>query len=478
MPLHAKAFWAISFFLIGVLLGSAVEEWSSRFLVVGGVAALGVCIFFAFNKPIFAGLFVCMALGAGYFFAYDARTGATVIPFGIVPSASGIVRDVRSGLERQELLVSLEEPHRGRIRVVTNRYPSYAYGDLIHLKGTMKKLRKASARDVRERVAARMSFPDVVVLEQGRGFPLKARLIRIKSFAERTFARVLPPEQAAFLSGLTLGETAEFSKEFREKLQLTGTSHLVALSGYNVTIIAKAIAVLFGLWFSRRLTFWASIGAIIAFVIMTGADASVVRAAIMGSLVLLAEQVGRMYSFRNAIAVAAFLMVLWNPRVLVWDVGFQLSFAAVVGLIYLKPVLVQLFKIPRAPGLFGWRENLWTTISAQLAVLPILLAVFGFFSPLSILVNLLVLFCIPVTMLLGSLIAVSALVSVHLAVPLAWLARIFLGYELGIIDSFSRFKANLAIPGFGLPLVVLYYAVLVACMLSLRMKKNHAAEPA
>lgn len=477
MPIHAKAFWAISFFLCGVLLASAVEEWSSRFLVVAFVTAIGTLAFAAFRRKQFAVLFLFTALGAGYFFFYDAQTGKDRIPYGAVQAVSGIVADARSGLERQELTVVLEEPARGRIRINTTKYPAYAYGDRIALSGTIEELPKPSNRDIRERINGRMRFPEIALMERGRGSQFKAGLLGIKSYVERAFRRAFPPDEAAFLSGLTLGETAAFSDEFREQLRVTGTSHLVALSGYNITILARGIAALF-LWFlSRRKTFVLTIAGIAGFVVMTGAEASVVRAAIMGFIALLAEQVGRVHSFRNAIAFAAFLMALGNPRVLVWDVGFQLSFAAVIGLIYLKPALVRVLKVRPEPGFLGWRENLWTTIAAQLAVLPILLGVFGFFSPLSIVVNLLVLTFIPVTMLLGFLVAAVSLVAFYAALPIAWVTRIFLGYELGVIDLFSRFEAKLAVPGFGISFAILYYGGLIAFMMFAR-RKSYAAERA
>ena len=105
----------------------------------------------------------------------------------------------------------------------------------------------------------------------------------------------------------------------------SGTTHLVALSGYNITVIAIAVSTLLSYFLRRRIVFWLSILTIIAFVLMTGAEASVVRAAIMGGIILLAKQIGRIHSMRNAIVFAALLMVLFNPKILRFDIGFQLS---------------------------------------------------------------------------------------------------------------------------------------------------------
>jgi len=108
---------------------------------------------------------------------------------------------------------------------------------------------------------------------------------------------------------------------------------------------------------------------------MAGAEASVVRAAIMGFLVLLAKEAGRMYSFRNAVTFAAAGMAVFDPTILVFDIGFQLSFVSLLGITHLEPALKRFFG--ERGSFLGWRENALTTLSAQLAVAPILIQNFG-----------------------------------------------------------------------------------------------------
>ena len=169
----------------------------------------------------------------------------------------------------------------------------------------------------------------------------------------------------------------------------SGTTHLVALSGYNITILVKIIAGTLAFILSRRKALLGTILAIIAFVIMAGAEASVIRAAIMGSIAAIAPFVGRLYAPRNAIAAAALGMALWNPNILAYDVGFQLSFLALIGIIYMKPALETLFKIQNK-GFLNWKENLATTASAQIMVTPLLIGTFGSISATSLISNLLI----------------------------------------------------------------------------------------
>jgi competence protein ComEC len=252
---------------------------------------------------------------------------------------------------------------------------------------------------------------------------------------------------------------------------------LVALSGYNVTIIVQAVTflfafLLFGLARSRLLVFILSTFAILGFVIMTGAEASVVRAAIMAGIVLLANQVNRVYSFRNAVTFAALFMVLVNPKVLVFDIGFQLSFAALLGIVYLKPAIAKFFKAKPTPGFLSWREHLLTTISAQMAVLPILLGSFGFFSPIAFITNVLILTAVPMTMALGFLTAGLNLISYYFAQVSGWLVNVFLSYEIGIINIFSEIKFGIKMENLSPVLAVIYSSALVGFVLWMRYRKN------
>lgn len=268
---------------------------------------------------------------------------------------------------------------------------------------------------------------------------VKGALVSFKYQLEFHIERVLNSQQAAFMNGLILGERGKFSSVFREALRLSGTTHLIALSGYNITIVIWALSGAFKRFFAERMVFILTVIGIVSFVIMTGGEASVVRAAIMAGLVLFAERIKRPYSGQNALAAAALAMTIANPRVIVFDWGFQLSFAAVIGLMYIRPRLKKIFK--DGPGFLAWRENLITTSSAQLAVLPLLIWHFGFVSPLSLIANVLVLEAIPLTMLMGFLIAFTGFFSYWLSLIFGWGASALLGYEIFIIELFAKLSS-------------------------------------
>ena len=491
MPLHDKAFWAIFFFLVGIFIASFVSNSDAKFEISFLITVLCGSLLWTIGtvhpslregdpKYIWlTGLSFCIFLGASYYFFADARSRDVNIPFGQNISFTAFIKNSSNGFDSQKLVFELKDPYRGRIETYVPRYPAFAYGDTVQLTGTvtapMENIRPFLEKD---NIFGVVSFPKISLVSTGGGFWVKKILLNIKNFSEKAFARVLPPRESAFMSGLTLGETAEFSKDFKEEMRITGTTHLVALSGYNITIVAAAVMSLLGLLrLSRKWRFIGSLIAISAFVIMTGAAASVVRAAIMGVLVLLAGQVGRAYSFRNAIAVAAFVMVLINPKVLVWDIGFELSFLALLGLVYLRPAIIQMFNITTESGVLNWRENLLSTLAAQLAVLPLILARFGSFSVLSLLTNMLILTFVPLTMFMGFFVVVTTLVSGYLAQLFGFVAHLFVGYEMGVIDFFSQFTSlSISVTNLGIGFACMYYGGLIALVAWSHMHGNKKYE--
>lgn len=457
MPVHNIAFWFCAFFLLGVFFISAANQ----LLIVSLGALLISLYFFIFKKCHFAILALFIIAGAFYYQIFDAAQKGIDIPFGEKAEITAIIKKIEQSETKQEFAAELQSPHSGKIKIISRRYPGFTYGDLVKITGAIKKPPpEAADYFAKEGIYGISSFPEIELVKSGQGNVIKANLLDLKNNIIETFKKILPEQKAAFLSGITLGERQEFSKEFEEKMSLSGTTHLVALSGYNISVIAWAVAGIFGAWFSRSISFYLSALIIVLFVLMTGAEASIVRAAIMGVIALLAKQTERTHSMRNAIVIAAFLMVLFNPRVLAFDLGFQLSFAALLGLVYLMPVLQKIFNV-KGGDFFNWKENALTTISAQLAVVPLLLANFGIFSLTSFLANILILSAVPLTMGLGFVMAGLGFISEFLAGIIGFAANALLSYELWIIDIFSKITLPIATESFGFFAAIVYYVILI-----------------
>lgn len=425
-------------FLAGVFLASLFYGFSSGYLLIGlGIALISAVIIFLRR---FRWLFLIpfIILGAAYFIIFDKINQSPDLIYGEKIKLRGIISESEQRLNSQKIVLA------GNIQITTGRYPEFEYGDLIEAEGVIKTIPpERRGYFEKEGIAGLMQFPQIAAISKGHGSLIKSSLLKVKRFFEASYKKVLPFEKAVFLSGLTLGETAEFSDEFKEKLRLTGTSHLVALSGYNISILVSSLATLVSAWWlTRRFKFPIIILFILGFVVMTGAEASVVRAAIMAMLLLIADKLRRLFYFPNAVAAAALGMVLINPKILAFDIGFQLSFAALLGLVYFRPKLKEKFKIEEG-GFFKWRSHFLDTTSAQLTVLPILLYHFGYFSPIGIISNVFILEVIPITMGLGFFTAFAAVLWIKAAWLISIPLSIFLGYDVGVINIFAKIASLL-----------------------------------
>lgn len=449
MFIHDIAFYAILFFLFGVLFASFKISLP---IIIFCSLLVSVIILFSSAFGVFksfpvlrarwiAGLLLIIIVGAFYYIQFDkSQTEEIKIIFNKKSVFEGIIVKYPKYGNNQDLIIELNAPYSGRVLLKSRPYPQYKYGDKIKFEGIIEKPEPIDYANYlsKEGVFGLIAFPKIDLLARGQASAVKSALFRLKKNVVGIFQKTLPPPKAAFMAGIILGEQAEFSKEFKEKMKNSGTTHIVALSGYNITIVGLAVASLFGYFFRRRIVFILTILTVIAFVLMTGAEASVVRAAIMGGIILLGQQISRAHSMRNVIVVAALIMVLVNPKVLRFDIGFQLSFLALIGIVYFAPFIKKLLKMKDEPGFLSWRKNFLETTSAQLAVAPLLIINFGSFNLTSFLANILILEAIPITMFLGFLMAAVGFIFMPFAIIIGWFAGLFLSYEFVIIDIFSK----------------------------------------
>ncbi len=422
MPLHEIFFWTAFFFLTGTLIASATINFPTmrmQMAVVGIATALAILIVWLAKKP-YAPLALAILLGGLYGAVYDAYRKSAPLIFGHEIRIEGVIEKAEGHLDYQELTLA------NNVRITADRYPEFAYGDRVALTGIIKKSKSPLVRGF---VNARYKKIEIIARHEGNA--IKERLYAFKNIFENNLKKVLPSEKAAFLSGLTLGTTAEFSKEFLNDLRVSGTTHLVALSGSNISVIINALMFTLVWFLPRKKAFWPAIAVITLFVIMTGAESSLVRAAIMNGIFLVGSHYERLGSMRNAIIAAAFVMAVWNPLVPAFDLGFQLSFAAILGMAYLKPIIKKY-----SP----WKnKELMNAISAQVAVMPVLAVTVGNANLVAIIPNMLIVLAIPSTVGLGFLTGALAFISPLLAFAPAWLANILLTYEMAVIHIFARF---------------------------------------
>ncbi len=465
VPAYNVFFYGALFFLGGIAGASFGLHASLLLIAASGIAAFLLLWRLRREKKFLwhAGLSLLFLLGAVY---YTGFTAEDVIR-GITPGKiafEGIIDEnpeIKDAFQSLVVRVQSGTLRDSRFLITTDRYPSLRYGDVLRVSGAIGKPDSTSFDRYlkKERIDGSIRFPEVSLLVGRQGSSFKSFLFSIRMRVLESFGKLLPQKEAAFLGGLTLGDRSGFSKEFTSAMQGSGTTHLVALSGYNISIIVLAAMSFLVFFMKRNIALALTCFLIVGFVVMTGIEASVVRAAIMGMLVLFAKEQGRLFDVRNVIVCAGLVMVLLNPRILVFDVGFGLSFLALLGIVYVKPAVQKRWHTFENPGFLSWKENILTTSVAQCMVLPLLLGSFGSFSPLSLLSNLLVLECIPVTMALGFGVGALAFVSHYASLALSWFVAPLLFFETGVITFFGKLGFLLEVP-FHWSFAVPYYAVI------------------
>lgn len=261
-------------------------------------------------------------------------------------------------------------------------------------------------------------------------------LFQAKHWTTERLQLALPEPQASLMAGLLIGSRSSLPEAVSSDFRFSGVSHIIAISGYNITIIAAMIFAATCHYLGRNKSFWLVVVVLFLFTIMTGAQASVIRAAIMGTMALLAKKLGRVGAITNIWLVAGLLMVAANPMVLVYDAGFQLSFLATAGLIWVSPTVEKYLKwVPQKAGL---RDSLASTLSATALNLPIMIGNFRQVSLISPVVNMLVLPVIPTIMALGAIIIITAAISATLSQIIGWFGWLGLSYILNITHWFGN----------------------------------------
>lgn len=447
--------------LTGVIAGVALASWAPSFandgvenicVAITVVAFLFVAIvFFTFKEDIgqkIFCLFLALIGGIVGITRYQSTGPGEQSVLSLAESEREIVAVVRSQEEadkEQKLVlrgVSVEGVfYRGGILATVPKYPQVPVGAKVRLTCDIEIPEEFDGFAYDKFLAAKRIYalcrtreqPQVVDPSSWRS-PI-VLLDKLHGDVVEVMEKIFGEPQSALLAGLLLGDN-DFSEGWKDRFVATGTSHIVAASGTNVAIVASvlfSLAIYSGI--RRQEAYPVILLGITAFVIVAGMEAAVTRAGIMAALVLTAKQTGRKTSPRNILLLTVAGMLLIEPRLLRDDVGFQLSVASTIGLLWLsKPFSEKLSWIPETLGL---RESLATTLAATIATLPVVFIAFGrvvFVGPMA---NLFVLPFLPYAMSLGAAASVFGAVDTSLGAFLAGPAWVCLTAILELIRAFA-----------------------------------------
>jgi len=370
------------------------------------------------------------------------------------------------------------------VRAVNKRHPVYEIGEELILSGRITDpTDDANFRNNTPAQPPVMLFPRIKTTNAPNRRPIMHALVRLKQTFGKSIDAALPEPHGAFLKGLLLGERTSLPADLLESFKETGTAHIVALSGYNITIIGRSLAwILMMLTIPFYASFWVACSAMALFVLMTGASASAVRAGIIAVLALIAYREGRPYQMTNALAFAGAAMLVFDPTLLRFDVGFQLSFLATMGLVYLAPLLEPRIehasdRLKRFVGVRPVSRALWhgnsettprvfltvkrlfiETLSAELAVLPLLVYLFGYLSLISPFANIAVLIAVPYAMGTGFFTGLAGFFSSVLGSIVGVASWILLEYIMDAVKVFASFPyATVELGRSGVSLILRIY---------------------
>jgi len=481
----------------GIFLGSRLALPFA--LIFIGLAPLPLLFFFPQRRRLIIIAAVCLIAFFGGALCYQASlppddeshikfyNGREVEIEGMV-SADPEVRDSSTHIQ---LSVSAIDPENegwrevgGDVLLFVPRYPEYEYGDVLRVSGKLEAPTQLGDFDYQgylehQGIYATMRLyssedGDIEILAKGRGVKPLEWIYSLRKSMSESIAEVMPEPQAALTQGIVLGIRYNIPAEVKADFVSTGTTHVLAISGVNLSIIA-GILLSIGIWFfgkRRYIYIWLALGIIWLYTLLTGMNPPVVRGAIMASVFLAAELLGRQRTAITSLAFAAAVMAGIDPPIL-FDASFQLSVLAMAGLIFITPPLRGLGQrlvgaTLGEKGLAVSLANIITdsfsvTLAATIAVWPLIAHYFGVVSLVGPLATFLALLALPAIIISGATAGLIGLAFVPLAQGIGWIAWLFTSYMLLIVKGSAALPlSSLEVGPVSPALIAVYYLVLVA----------------
>ncbi|MCK5085722.1 ComEC/Rec2 family competence protein [Candidatus Parcubacteria bacterium] len=353
----------------------------------------------------------------------------------------------------------------GKMIVYAERYPEYNFKDKIKFESKINLPEDFDGFEYKNYLFAKgiyyiVYYPEIEVIGKNDA-GVNFQIAQFRIYANESIKKIFLDPYAGIVSAMILGVKSGISSETLESFNKTGTRHIIAISGLHMTIVSVIFMyLLLALGLKRNYAFYFAILGIAFFVALVGFPSSAVRAAVMGGLILFAVKVGRLNSAGNAVIFAGVLMLLYDPNLLRYDAGFQLSFLAVLGIIYIYPRFDLCLK--KYPDHLKIKTMFLITISAQIATLPIIINSFGNYSVFSVLANILILPFVPIVMIGGIISITAGLVSLSIGQIVAIPISFILSLQLHIINFFAGFDVGyFSFENVSSLFCLVYYGVLV-----------------
>lgn len=392
------------------------------------------------------------------------------VPYNTNVSVTGKVTTPpnNNGVEQKLFIVSSMLP--GKVYVQIPAWPQYQYGDVLKVNCTLQRPKSTSnfAFDkylARYDAIASCINPKIALVDTHQGNSIYHALYSFRDNVIQRIRALWPEPASGIISGIMLGWQNDLFTDINETFRTTGTVHILVVSGMHVVIIANVIAASTKRWCSRRLSFIITGLSLAMFALITGLAASVIRAALMGLLPLLAVLLQRTRVQHYGIALVATGIVAYNPYILLYDIGFELSFLATLGIIYFQEAAQRWCRW--IPTWFSLRETLSTTAAAMITTTPLIVHIFGTFSVIAPLANSVVVPVSNVILFGGTGVLLLAVISPWVAQYFAFALYTIIVWILSYIQWLSTWPAatiqNITMPPYFLSLSYIIIGLFIAC---------------
>lgn len=415
-------------FLIGITLGGLISVPNLILLSIS-IVMLGISLLVG-SRYIYQVAFLGVGLFCLGWLIAGSTLGSRTLTGNYQYTGPAEVISVAYNTPPNETVVAQmhDGPNHGRfVRLYTFDFP-YNTGQVFNLTATIAPAKYTS--DLARSVIGSSNNAKIgdLVAPSGPLAKLRTRMIEV-------FGATVPEPNASLGIGLLTGVSQQFDKSFKTDLQRTGTTHIVAVSGYNLTILALFLMRL-GQRKSRLFGFGLAVASLIGYVILAGFAASILRGAIVGFLSLMATVTGRVTHRTILVLLAASLLSIVTPLGMLYDLSWQLSFLAFVAILYVAPPLKNLFATfsPLVASLAS------ETIAAELLTLPLIAFRFGIISLVAPLVNGFVLMFVPWAMAMSAIQVIVSLISIPAGRVLAWLTYPILDLVVRPIQTASQWS--------------------------------------
>ncbi len=487
--------------VIGVFLGSRFNF--SPLILFAALAPLPLLVFRNRRGVMLVSCLCLLALGGGALYYHSAlppddNTQVSYYNDSGKVTLRGVVSldpDIQDKTTRLKLAVESIEINgefqtvSGMVMLYVPRHPAYGYGDLLEVTGKLATPVNFADFDyqaylAKQSVYSTMLYPDIKLDSGGHGLALLDWIYGLRHKLADGLSLVLPEPQASLAQGIILGLRGNISDDVNTDFARSGTTHVLAISGMNLTIFAGLLSLILSRIIGKRfyLYVWLTLALIWFYTVISGASPSVMRAAIMASLFLMAELLGRQKNAGSALCFAAAVMIAFNPRVL-WDVSFQLSVLSMAGIVFLYPLLLggisrwiarlRNADIGLSSSLNFVLESFAMTLAATLAVWPASAAYFGMVSLAAPLATLLAVPVLPAIMIIGLLSAVAGLLFLPLAQVIGWVVGLFVTYLLLVARGFAHLPYAVLTPGnISTVLIAAYYSLIILAVWMLARHKR------